>query len=382
MKKISVILILFSLIVFYGAWVSKSFELFCFALSCVSLAFAFFLKRTEKILISSASVFLTISLLELFIRVYWPTEELFTRTFGYKTNSSKYYEYIPGFGYRPSEGKYSFRKISEDDEIIYDVSYTIGSDGYRLDVPSTNYDIFIYGGSFTFGEGLDDNETLSYFLKEKHGFTSKNLGIHGYGLHQALYNIEHGKTFKSNGGLNILLTTPLHALRSSCKETFTGGTPRYVLNNKKIKLEGVCTKSSKKGIVELILDRSRFFRIVKGSISPAKKILANDIELYLSITKEIAKLTRSKGGKLIIAFLDAPNILLTESNYSNDSIIAEMKQIADGFVNVTLAESWEKISSAYYIHELDKHPSALANRARSNLIANKIHQIKYNPSLE
>ena len=374
-KKIPIIIILFSLIVFYGAWASKSFELFCCALSCISLAFAFLLKATEKIFISSASVFLTISILELFIGIYWPSKEVFTRTFGYKTNSSKYYEYIPGFGYRPSEGKYSFRKISEKEEMIYDVSYTIGSDGYRLDVPSTNYDIFIYGGSFTFGEGLDDNETLSYFLKEKHGFTSKNLGIHGYGLHHALYNIQHGKTFKNNGGLNILLTTPLHALRSSCKETFTVGSPRYVLDNNKIELKGVCTKSSKKGIVELILDRSRIFKIIKGSISPSKKILDNDIELYLSITKEIAKLTRSKGGKLIIAFIDAPKILLTKCNYSNDSIIAEMKQIADGFVNVTLAESWEKISSEYYIHELDKHPSAFANRVRSNLIANKIHQI-------
>ena len=55
-----------------------------------------------------------------------------------------------------------------------------------------------------------------------------------------------------------------------------------------------------------------------------------------------------------------------------------MKQIADGFVNVTLAESWEKISSPYYIHELDKHPSALANMVRSNLIADKIHQLIQN----
>jgi hypothetical protein len=52
-----------------------------------------------------------------------------------------------------------------------------------------------------------------------------------------------------------------------------------------------------------------------------------------------------------------------------------MRQFADGFVNTTLAESWEKISSEYYIHALDKHPSAFANRDRSNLIANKIHQI-------
>lgn len=129
------------------------------------------------------------------------------------------------------------------------------------------------------------------------------------------------------------------------------------------------------GIIDHILDRSRIFRITKGSISNSNKILDNDIELYLSIIKEIAKLTHSKGGKLLIAFIDSPKILLTESNYSNDSIIAEMRQISDGFVNVTLAESWEKISSAYYIHELDKHPSAFANRVRSNLIAKAIHQI-------
>ena len=147
------------------------------------------------------------------------------------------------------------------------------------------------------------------------------------------------------------------------------------MKNNKIKLIGVCTNSSKKGVIELILDRSRIFKIIKYSIIPPKKISDSDVELYLSITKEIAKLTHSKGGKLIIALIDAPKNLLSESKYSNDSIIAEMKQIADGFVNVTLAESWEKISSPYYIHELDKHPSALANMVRSNLIADKIHQL-------
>ena len=61
--------------------------------------------------------------------------------------------------------------------------------------------------------------------------------------------------------------------------------------------------------MERILERSRIFKIIKSSIIPVKKILTNDIKLYLSIIREISKITRIKGGKLIIAFIDAPKIL-------------------------------------------------------------------------
>ena len=63
--------------------------------------------------------------------------------------------------------------------------------------------------------------------------------MHGYGLHQALYNIEQGLTSQSLTGINILLTAPWHALRSACKPAYAGGTPKYEITPKGLKRVGV-----------------------------------------------------------------------------------------------------------------------------------------------
>ena len=54
---------------------------------------------------------------------------------------------------------------------------------------------------------------LLHFIYQNHGVRAKNVGVHGYGLHQALYNIEQGLTSQSLTGINILLTAPWHALK-------------------------------------------------------------------------------------------------------------------------------------------------------------------------
>ena len=46
------------------------------------------------------------------------------------------------------------RNMNSNGDKIYEVVYTIGEDGYRADFVSENYDAFIYGGSFAFGEGF------------------------------------------------------------------------------------------------------------------------------------------------------------------------------------------------------------------------------------
>ena len=103
---------------------------------------------------------------------------------------------IPGFGYRLKPGVHKVKLATTKGDIIYDTVYTIGNDGYRLDINGKDFDIFIYGGSIAFGEGLNDNETLSYYLFHNYGIMSKNVSSHGYGMHQALYNIEQGLTSK------------------------------------------------------------------------------------------------------------------------------------------------------------------------------------------
>ena len=107
-------------------------------------------------------------------------------------------------GYRPRpSGSYSAimreRKTSQP---VYNVRYGIDDEGLRKTYPSDAVSakscVVFFGCSFTFGEGLSDEESLPYLFGKDMGSTVKvyNLGFHGYGPHQMLAAIESGKIKK------------------------------------------------------------------------------------------------------------------------------------------------------------------------------------------
>ena len=162
-------------------------------------------------------------------------------------------------------------------------------------------------------------------MKNIHGVSVKNVGIHGYGLHQALHNIKRGVTSKKANRKIILLTTPFHAPRSACKPSYSGGTPRFIIDNKSLKRDGVCPGGTlfkrailRSNIVKLFI---RAFKIGEYTISDG------DIELYLEIIKEIKRLSKENGAELIIGYIDALEVDLTNTVWTNESLINELKII-------------------------------------------------------
>jgi hypothetical protein len=83
-------------------------------------------------------------------------------------------------------------------EQLYDVVYTIDSNGTRV-TPTYRGDgtpacILFFGGSFTFGEGVNDTEAMPYIVgvKTSDRYRVFNFGYRGYGPHQMLSALEHG----------------------------------------------------------------------------------------------------------------------------------------------------------------------------------------------
>ena len=280
------------------------------------------------------------------------------------TYSKGYWRDIQDFGYRANPGVYTSRKTTSDGEEIYDVVYTIGEDGYRNTANPDKSNIYLYGGSFAFGEGLNDNETLSHYLWENYSLPVKNVGFHGFGLHQALFNIENG--ISAENGVNILLTAPFHSLRSACKPGFSIGTPRYVVADGYAELSGFCPEDT---AFMKILKYSNIFNMVNRLVDNWDIIRDEDVELYLSIVRSIQRYTNENNSKLIIAFIRATDEELSNTSWTNESIMLELDKISDYLVDVTLSESPENLERKYYIHRDDKHPSALANSERARLIA-------------
>ena len=354
------------------AWEFESFAVLLLATVFLAIFVATLLPRYKNISVPIISTGLMLTLGEFAIPYIVYNEHSvaqFDRSTSYR--NGKYYERIPGFGYRPVPGVYTSRKLTPEDEVIYDVVYTIGEDGYRRDVNAEVFDAFIYGGSYTFGEGLNDDETIPYYLNEMYGIRTKNIGIHGYGLHQALYNVKHSITSPATDGVNILLTAPWHALRSACKPSYGAGTPRYEVTSNGIELVGVCAGHF---IISRVLSKSNILSLASRALGNDKNRITNaDMDLYIAIIKEIGRLSRENNARMIIAYIDATSEQLASTVWTNESLINELSRFGE-VVDVTLADRREDLEAQYIIHELDGHPSAIANKKRAEILYSFINK--------
>lgn len=84
-----------------------------------------------------------------------------------------------------------------NDDVIYKATYTIDKNGLRISPPSRKSNapaILFFGGPFTYGEGVNDDETMPYLTGILSGrdYAIYNFGIHGNGAQHMLAEIEHG----------------------------------------------------------------------------------------------------------------------------------------------------------------------------------------------
>lgn len=267
-------------------------------------------------------------------------------------------------GYHAKSGVHSAILRSSDGGIVYSVKYTIGNDGYRITPGNRKKErINFFGCSFTFGEGLNDNQTLPYYVAEKLNVSVKNYGFHGYGPHQALGILQSDRD--TSGGMNLLLTLPWHAERSACIPSFSVGSPRYILEKGKLKRNGTC-EEKKTNKAYAILNKSILVGRMKNVFYDRKK-QDDQIELYLAIITEMAHLSKQRGQKFLVGFINADEKWFIGS-FSNDLILNKIRSAGIQVVDLSLDDSEKK----YYIHELDKHPSAIANEVRAGLIIDAI----------
>jgi hypothetical protein len=350
------------------AWLLKTFWLLLLAAFFALVLLAYFAKGIRNSVISIAAIVLTLSIAELLLNSFSigdETDNYFDSKSSYAAGG--YFHKNTDLGYQPTTGKHTSRKLMSNGKVIYDVTYTIGPDGFRVTNQSllSKGRINFFGGSFVFGEGLNDDETLPYYLTKALNTNVQNFGVHGYGVHQALAIMEREQP--PNGDVNILLTGPWHALRSACKRSYTRGTPRYLLQseNRLLVREGRCPGY---GLISDVLHESKIFLLLQR-IRGKKNITNKDIELYVELINRMHELSKSRNQKFIVAFIKNFETSLQSTSYSNDDIIEFLASMSDDFVDVTLGDSRDELMRKYYIHELDHHPSSIANFERAKLIS-------------
>ena len=98
-------------------------------------------------------------------------------------------------GYRPVPDTQAVASRQEGDKTLYRVTYSIDSYGRRVtpvdELAPNSKHILFFGDSYTFGEGVNDNETMSFYVSElAPDYRGYNYGAGGYGPQQMLAKLQ------------------------------------------------------------------------------------------------------------------------------------------------------------------------------------------------
>jgi hypothetical protein len=280
-------------------------------------------------------------------------------------------------GYAPTKGKTVDSSEYKGKEIVYNVTYTIGDDGLRVSPPSEVINdspcILFFGDSFTFGEGLEDNQTMPYLVGELSKYKVYNFGFHGYGPHQMLSALEHGvvdEIVKCKPRVAVYQALVDHVARSAGLSAWDKHGPKYSLSDGVLKYDGHFDDHSSippEGRISTIISRVRMgvqAQIEKSSTY--KKYFANrsyvnagNVEVFLAIVDASKnKFTRTYPGSAfhVVLWDEDPN----DQYYNMVREGLEKKGINLHLVSSILPNFSDK-RPTYEISPYDKHPNALAN---------------------
>ena len=332
-----VIILLYSLILllFIGLN-SKSDNVKIFFYNLAAICFALFLYETS-----------------LFLRQ--PKTEFQQKIEGKKHISEHLYL---GYG-NTIDGSFINKKYINN-ELIYDVTYHFRN-GLRTIINSNdtsrNY-IMFFGGSITFGEGLNDTLTLPYFINLYAGnnYNILNYAFSGYGPHQMLANIEHrvNQDIKDFSGEKIAVYTYLpydHVMRAAGYTSWDRHGPKYEFISGDLKFVGPISRLPDG--IHYILSQSYTFKKFAFQRTPNKKDLIRAIEII-------------KKSNHLLSLMDVDFIILVRGKFQSEEdkklFLSEMRKasISVTFIPEAIPDFYDNKLN-YSIHKFDNHPNGLAN---------------------
>ncbi len=275
----------------------------------------------------------------------------------------------PVMGWGPEKaGTYHAKMIDpSDNSIIYETDYTFDSDLLRhTDSAESGPAIVFFGDSFTFGDGLKNNETLPQDFADLTGrkFRVLNLALTGYSPQQFLREMETGRYDKVIGPdpkLFVFLTAPWHAERTSCKAYWTAHAPFYALQDGRVVFKGECNEGLSLYWREWLGDSALYSSL----IDPWRHTVNhNDLERYVSVLEAAVKLAKQKYGvATIIPYLRVPDKYLQGTGFTDDAIMQRLTGAGAIVIDASLEK--EKAAGEQISIRIDGHPTAYANRVRA-----------------
>ena len=314
----------------------------------------------QNLLMMSLMLVLTIALLEWICGVVLKTQANSVPKIEGPTHSMMFDEDL-GYKPKPNTTHTGIRTI--DGKIIYSITYSTDVNSLRITPvdttkPRTKYAQF-YGCSMTFGEGVQNNETLPYyFAKFDSTFRPYNFAYSGYGPHQMLARLETEsgkKIVKENTGIAFYIYINDHVNRVLGTLTnygYNGGVvPYFHKDGNRLKHDGLIKDSRKfRSWIFSQLLKSNILKLFK--IGYPFKITDQDYELTAEVMAEASRDYKMQFGN------DNFYVIIYPTTVNSFLIISLLKK--KGVKVLDYSKLFNPLETKYAI-PYDEHPTALAN---------------------
>jgi hypothetical protein len=248
--------------------------------------------------------------------------------------------------------------------------------------------VLFFGDSFTFGEGVNDDEALPYLVGQQSGgqYHTYNFGFHGYGPHQMLAMLEYRleeKIINCKPRFAVYQAILDHLIRAAGQAAWDTHGPRYVLERDGRvtfaghfdDVRGVFDDIGDNALVSRVtyhLKKSLLFQEIfghPGQPTRRRKVQGDDITLFLGIvdfTRNIFE-SRYPGGEFHVIFWDDKD--LSHENDKESGSCETCNAVIEGLygrgikvhVISDILTDYHSDKQKYRISH-ETHPNALAYR--------------------
>lgn len=291
-------------------------------------------------------------------------------------------------GYAPNADTTLTATKRHGDEVVYEVRYSFDENGHRVTPPAAadSECVVFFGGSFAFGMGVEDAESMPWQVVEHSGgrLHAVNLGFNGYGAHQMLAAIEAGLLDEVPGcepRAAIYLALVAHTSRAVGLSPWDRHGPRYVRNGDgRVHRAGHFDDGIWRGKVLPRLHQSEIFsRLLSRTPDRSTNyvVTPEEVDLYVAIVAAAARRFEAAhpGARFHVLLWDEP----ASEHYTRilDGLrraglsIHRMSELYPGFDRLEMkADGIERKGLA--LSELDDHPSAKTHAAIADFVIGTI----------
>ena len=267
------------------------FNLYLIYFSFFLLFLKIFSKKKNFFYLIVSYIFLGFLLFDLY------SKQDFTKS-DYKTISNIEYEINQYFGYQPKKNSILKEKVYFKEKLIHEFNYSINKFGHRETLNKYNNlekCVIFHGGSITFGQAVNDDETLPYYISKKLNdkYSVFNFAFNGYGPHQFLSKIENNYFEEVKNCKKVFIVYQFindHVGRTAGRRSWGDKAPRYLIKDGKIYQKGFFSNYPYKLIMKFRknMRNSKLISIFYNVENVNKK----DVEIFLKILRKIEFLSK------------------------------------------------------------------------------------------